>query len=209
MHYRVLIGTILATTATAASAAEVAWNHNGQAVAIGSACKSMGNDADTFFVTAGNDISVVFSRMGVNLGDEYAPTAERHTCNIRIPVRVAKGMYIGQLTQTLLYGVTKSARSSGEISARATFFNLPAANIRQVFPRGRAMDTALQAATSVQDYQVNAPSWCAFSTGMNGMYAINIAAAGQRDSTSDNLVLQVDGADIKFQATAGFYRCNL
>lgn len=209
MRNKVLAGAILATLSTSAIAAEVDWNYNNQAVAVGTACKSMGGEADTFFVQAGNEISVVFSRLGVNLGDEYAPNAERHTCSVRIPVRIAKGMYIGELRQSLLYGVTKSRGSSGEISARGTFFNLPAANIRQVFPRGVEMDEALRTATSVQNYQVNAPSWCTMSSGMSGMYAVNIAAAGQRSSPRENLILQVDGADIKFQATAGWYRCNL
>jgi hypothetical protein len=209
MLRQVLSGALLASIATSAFAAEVDWNFNGRAVAAGTACKSMGDDADTFFITAGNEISVVFSRLGINLGDEYAPTAERHTCNIRIPVRIAKGHYIGRLEQTLLYGVTKSARSSAEISARATFFNKPAAFISRTFPRGVAMDEALQTATSSQDYQVFAPSWCVMSTGLNGMYSANLAIAGQRDNPYENLVVQVDGADIKFQAVAGWYRCNL
>ncbi len=205
----ILAGTVLAAVGSYASAAEVQWNFNNAAIAAGTACKSMGSDADTFFISAGNDFSVVFSRLGINLGDQYAPTAERHTCNVRIPVRIAKGMYIGRLDQTLLYGVTKSAGSSAEISARATFFNQPAAFITRSFQRGVAMDEALQTATASQNYQVNAPTWCAFSSGMSGLYAVNLAVAGQRDNPYENVVVQIDGADLKFQATAGWYRCNL
>lgn len=209
MLAKVLSGTIVATIASVALAGEVQWNFNNGAIAAGTACKSMGADADTFFISSGNEVSVVFSRLGINLGDEYAPTAERHTCNVRIPVRIAKGMYIGKLDQTLLYGVTKSQGSSAEISARATFFNKPAAFVSRTFPRGFAMDEALQTMTASQDYQVNAPSWCTFSTGMSGLYAVNLAVAGQRDNPYENLVVQIDGADIKFQAVAGWYRCNL
>jgi hypothetical protein len=208
MYSKILAGSLVSLFATSALAAEVQWNFNNRAVAVGTACKSMGADADTFFINAGNEFSVVFSRMGVSLGTEYGPNAERQNCTVRVPVRISKGMYIGELTQTLLYGVTKSARTSGEISARATFFNLPAASIRVPLPYGRFMDDSLRTVSVKSDYRVNAPTWCS-RPGLEGMYAVNLATAGQRDAPNESIVMQIDGADLKFQAVAGFYYCNL
>lgn len=207
------LGIVLAglTLAPALAAGDVVdWNYNYQAVAIGTACNSTTAYPDTFFVTAGPEISVVFSNMGINLGDEYAPLAERHTCNVRIPVRVAKGLYIGELKQTFIYGVTKSAGALGGISARATFFDLPAARFSHSFPSWNWIDEPMLTRTISNNYRVNAPSWCIppFND-LHGTYKLNLAVTGQRQSPYNNIIVQIDGADIKFEAVAGIYNCEI
>lgn len=209
MWIKTFSASLLAAASSMAFGDAVVWNYNNQAIATGQGCMSRGPMADTFFVSAGPEISVVFSQMGVNLGDEYAPNAQRTNCSVRIPVKIARGMYIGELSQTFLYGVTKSARTMGSVSGRATFFSLPAARFVHKFPMGRMMDEPLLDRTVHSDYRVQAPSWCMGNRSLSGNYQLNLGISGQRTSPYESIIVMMDGADIKFEAVAGFYNCDI
>lgn len=209
MLFKAIAATLFASAASLAFADAAIWDYNGQAVAAGQGCNSRGPMADTFFVAAGEEISIVFSQMGVNLGDEYAPNGVRTNCSVRIPVQIARGRYIGELTQTFLYGVTKTPGTMGSVSARATFFDLPAARMVHQFRQGQRVDEPLIERTLHNDYRVQADSWCLFRRSLTGEYKLNIAISGQRNSPYESIIVQMDGADIKFEAIAGFYNCNL
>lgn len=205
MLFRTLAATMIASIASVGLADEVIWNYNNQAIATGTGC----SPADTFIVTAGPEVSVVFSQLGVNLGDEFAPNSARTNCSVRIPVKISRGQYIGELTQTFLYGITKSPGANGSITARATFFDLPAAQFVDKFQVGRRADEPLLEKTLRNDYRVNKPSWCTGRRSLAGEYKMNLAINGSRPHAGESIVIQMDGADIKFEAIAGFYSCSL
>lgn len=209
MLIRVVSTAVACALSTIALADAVVWNYNGQAVATGTGCNTDPSNPDTFIVVAGEEVSVVFSKLGANLADEFSPLNMRHTCIVRLPMRVAKGNYIGELTQTFLYGITKSPRSNGSVAARATFFTFPAASFEDKFPTGTQRDEPLLEKTIRNDYRIQASSWCTTNRAMEGEYKLNLAINAARASLADSIVVQVDGADIKFSALAGMYNCNL
>lgn len=192
-----------------ALADDVVWNFNNKAVAKGSGCSSQGATPDTYFVTAGPEVSVVFSRLGVNLASDMDPMAARQECAVRIPVKIAKGRYIGKLVQTLLFGVSKSPGAAGSVAMRATFFNEPAAVVSESFARGAQVDEPLREVRKVNKYRVTRDDPRCKNPGVKGLYAFNMAVSGSRDNPQESVVMQIDGADIKFTATAQIHECEL
>jgi thioredoxin reductase len=79
-------------------AAELEWNYNGQAVVV---CQ--GGDSATVnappIAFAGNEISLVFNNMHLQLNQPTSPNADRKNCHIIIPTRITKGHYLAELRQ--------------------------------------------------------------------------------------------------------------
>lgn len=190
-----------------ASAASISW-HAHRAVALGSGCNS--SAGDTFFIANGNDLSVVFSSLGVNMpGGSGLPLAERKNCSLRVPATIASGFYVGELTQVLSYGVTKTRNALGGISSRATFFNAPASPLSVSFPRGVAMNVPLANLTRRDLYLVNThggyiSSWC---RSPSGIYKADLAVSGQRYSDLEDLIVFSDALDLRFEAIVGLVTC--
>lgn len=204
-----LAGGILATSS--AFAATISWNTN-SAIAIGSGCNSRdpNRPIDTFFVANGNDLSVVFSGLGVNLpGGSGLPLAERKNCSMRVPATLAGGYYVGELTQVLSYGVTKTRAALGGISSRTTFFNAPASPFSVSFPYGSAMNIPLANQTRKDLYLVNTYgsyiyNWC---RNPQGIFKSDISVSGQRYSDLEDLIIFSDALDVRFEAIAGLVTC--
>lgn len=192
--------------ATPSFAGTISWNAD-QAIALGSGCnnRDMSRPMDTFFLANGDDVSVVFSGLGVNLpGGSGLPLSDRKNCSIRIPARIANGWYVGQLTQTLSYGVTKTAGSQGAISTRSTFFNVPASPFRISYNYGSSLNRPLETSRRVDNYLVYAPSLCRSPA---GIFKSDLSISGQRRSDWEDLILVSDALDIRFEAVAGLVLC--
>jgi len=66
-------------------------------------------DVNTFFIDAGNTLSVLLTDLGVALPSGDQSLTGRANCRIVVPVEVARGLYLADLTQTVTFGV-ESAR---------------------------------------------------------------------------------------------------
>lgn len=201
----------MTTFSFTAHAAEISWRAD-QAIAIGSGCNSRDGTrpADTFFLANGSDVAVVFSGLGVYLpGGSGMPLAERKNCSVRIPASIAGGYYVGELTQTLSYGITKTAGTRASIATRSSFFNAPASPFSISFGLGQSLNQPLQQHTKVDRYLVNTygsyiRSWCRNPV---GIFRSDLSISGQRNSDWEDLILQSDSLDVRFEAVAGLVAC--
>ncbi|MBI2602431.1 MAG: hypothetical protein HYW48_05180 [Deltaproteobacteria bacterium] len=192
----------LLLTGSAFAADVIEWNFNGQANALGSGCrKDAGRPGDTDFISAGNDVSVLFSRLGVSLtGDAGGAKVASKTCRFAIPTKVRAGYYIGRLQQTITYGYERNSGTSGKVSAATTFYGQTAGNLLRNIPTPGLDQWSVPFAevrhTSL--WRVN-PSWCLRSD-YKGNFMANLAVNGYRESTKRDIVIQINGHDIRFDA---------
>ncbi len=172
------------------------------AVLGGTGCRK---DVDAFVMEAGNDISIVFSNLGIELADQYAPMQARKSCLARINARVANGYYIGTLTQNVSFGVVKTLNSEATIGVRSNFggYNLQPLNV--VFGRNRRASGEIQTASRQDDFIVQGRGYCGRKFPVS--YQAQLTAAASRASMQDSVISQIDGLDVRFEATAGLFMC--
>jgi hypothetical protein len=204
-----LAACIVSTLAGTASADSVTWELNKPYVIAGTGCVK---DVDAFASANGDDLSIVFTNLGVNLpGDGFSnQLADMKSCLVRIPASIAKGLYVGKLTQTFTYGVTKSADTHGTVATRSTFFGFPVSPFPFTVPQGVPMDEPLVTQSREDNFLVNTPwwsGWCNPNRSLEGLYQAAIAVAGQRVNHDENLILFVDGLDLKYEVLAALYTC--
>lgn len=198
-----------AGTANAAPPA-VTWSTSGSSFVIaGTGCQK---DVDAFASTNGNDLAIVFTNLGVDLPGSGASNqlAARKTCAVRIPASIAKGLYIGQLTQQFTYGVTKTAGSNASVATMSTFFGFGVSPYAWSVPQGVDLNEPLMTQTRVDKFLVNTPwyqGWCNPNRPLQGLYQANIAVSGQRNSKWEDLIVFVDGLDLKYEVLAAVYTC--
>lgn len=196
-------------TANAAPAA-VSWDINGNNFIIaGTGCQK---NVDAFASTNGNDLAIVFTNLGVDLpGDGVTKQlAARKTCSVRIPASIAKGVYIGKLTQQFTYGVTKTAGSNASVATMSTFFGFNVSPYTWSVPQGTELNEPLLTQTREDKFLVNTPwyqGWCNPNRPLQGLYQANIAVSGQRNNKWEDLIVFVDGLDLKYEVLASLYTC--
>lgn len=191
----------------------VRWDANA-AVLAGSGCQK---DIDSFVLAAGNDLSIVFSNLGFSLaGGSGAPLAARKNCAVRVPATIAKGLYIGELVQQVTYGVTKTAGAQGAVATRSTFFGFPVSPYTVSLPYGQNINQPFLTNTRRDLFRVDTTegsswiaSWCALQRNPRGLYQANLAVSGQKDSDYEDLIMFVDGLDLKFEVRAALVFCGL
>lgn len=191
----------------------VVWDVNSpQTIIAGTGCQK---DMDAFASTNGNDLAVVFTRLGVDLpGGGSSVLADRKNCVVRVPATIAPGVYIGELTQRISYGVIKTANTSGSIATRSTFFGFNVSPYTVNLPYGYAVNQPLLTQQRLDRFNVQTtPSWfqgwCSPNRAPRGLYQANIAVQGQKSSSRDDLVMFVDGLDLKYEVGAALVRCQL
>jgi hypothetical protein len=191
----------------------VQWDVNSPSTIIaGTGCQK---DVDAFASANGNDLAVVFTRLGVDLpGGGSTLLADRKNCVVRIPATIAPGIYIGQLTQRLSYGVTKTSGSTISLATRSTFFGFNVSPHAVNLPFGSSVNQPLLSTARVDNFSVQtAPSWysgwCSRNRAPRGLYQANIAVSGQKTNSSEDLIAFVDGLDLKYEVVASLVRCQL
>lgn len=189
----------------------VQWDSQ-RAILAGSGCAK---DIDSFVTDNGNDLSIVFTRLGVDLpGGGSRTLAGRSSCVARVPATIAPGVYIGELSQSVSFGVTKTARTLGSLATRSTFFGFNVSPYTINLPYGQAMNEPLVVQERKDLFSVHTkPSWisgwCARNRAPKGLYQANIAVSGQKDSSTDDLIMFVDGLDLKFEVAVALVTCSL
>lgn len=190
-----LFGTLLAGTAVAQQQV-IEWDTN-RAQALGTGCNQM----DTFFIQAGNEVSVVFSTLGVELtGYMGGAKVARKNCRIVIPTKVRAGYYMGKLQQTLTYGYNRSGGTDGKIQVTTKFYEQNAGTIQKTIPTGGLdqYDAPFAEAKNSTTWRV-LPGWCTRHDYV-GNYKAQFTVTGYRRSTSNDIIIQIDGQDIRFDA---------
>lgn len=191
------------------AAASVSWDAAASALG-GSGCVK---DVDSFVIANGNDLSVIFTNLGFALaGGSGDPLAARKNCAFRVPATIAKGIYIGELTQIITYGITKTAGSRGSVATRSTFFGFPVNPYTVNVPYGVSVNQPLLTQTRKDQFYVNTAwwsGWCALQRNPRGLFQANFAVSGQRDSDYEDLIMFVDGLDLKYEVKAALQFCGV
>lgn len=207
----VVIGFSFSTGAF--SQQSVQWDvRSPQTIIAGSGCQK---DVDAFASTNGNDVAIVFTRLGVDLpGGGSQSLAERKNCSLRIPATIAPGIYIGQLVQRLSYGVIKTANATGALSTRSTFFGFDVSPYTVTLPYGYSLNRPLMTQQRVDRFDVRTTphwfqGWCARNRAPRGFYQANIAVSGQKSHRYEDLIMFVDGLDLKYEVGASLVRCQI
>ena len=166
-------------------------------------------DQDTFFVDAGNTLSVILTNLGVNLSSGDPALTARGNCRIVVPAEVARGIYLADLTQTVTYGVVKGAGSSARISANSSFFGYTLPTISAGYNFGPIINQPLATASRTDTFLVNTPvwrtwfgTWCV-SRAPRGIYTANLAVGIEKNNIFDDAQVAIDGLDVKFEVRPG------
>ncbi len=207
------IGTLIAGFSQAqASDGSVRWDER-RAILAGSGCQK---DVDAFVIANGNDLSVIFTDLGFSLpGGSGAVLAARKNCVVRIPATIAKGLYIGELTQQVTYGITKTRGSRGTVASRSTFFGFPVSPYTVRVPYGTSINEPFLTNTRRDRFLVDTTRgswwsrWCAAQRSPRGLYQANFVVSGQRDSDFEDLIMFVDGLDLKYEVRAALQFCGI
>ena len=172
-------------------------------------------DVDAFVSANGNDLAIVFTRLGVDLpGGGSAVLAGRSACSVRVPARIAPGVYIGELDQRVSYGVVKTPYTRGSVAPRSTFFGFSVSPYTVDLPYGISMNSPLFVQSRHDFFSVRTtPSWyygwCSRNRAPQGLYQANIAVSGQKYNRYEDLIMFVDGLDLKYEVVAGPVQCQL
>ena len=181
------------------------------ATLVGNGCKK---DADSFVTQNGNDLSIIFTNLGVNLpgGSSVRALLTRSSCLSFVPATIAPGQFVGELTQNLTYGVTKTAHSIGSVYAQSRFFGFSVSPLPVNFAYGKQLNNPL--ANQIRKDQFNVRTtpqwfqgWCARSRPTKGFFEANIIVSGQRDNPNEDLIMFVDGMDLKFEVGVTLKSC--
>ncbi len=190
-----LVGAILAGSAFSQQVIE--WNYNNQAAALGNGC----DKASTQFISAGNEMSVVFSNLGISLtGRNSTDKVAKKACRIVIPTKVRAGYYLATLNQKITYGYERTGATEGQISAATEFYGQVAGNlVRQIPTPGLDQFSVPFAQVETNSlWRVN-PNWC-LRRDFIGNFKATLGVNGYRADINKDIVVQVDGHDIRFDA---------
>ena len=187
----------------AAGAQGVVWDADG-AIAIGTGCASAGPGGDVEIIASGNDVAIVFSALDIDLpaSGPDRRLADSKSCNVRIPVTLESGVSLSRLTQTLTYGVQKSAGSEGAVTVRSALMTQPLSELTVVAPEGRA---GVEVATGSVE-SVFALDTCGMAD-LQGLFASDLAMSGRRSSTAEELLL-AGQLDVRYEISLPIIPCR-
>ncbi len=199
-------GTVLAEN--------VVWDVN-NAIAGGSACNAQGPFPDTWFIAAGEDLSVIFSNMGIDLTPSTAQNTAVHGCLVRIPLTINKRVAVASLTQEVEWGYAKDLNTEARLNVNATLnvagvnlFPFPNAPVITAFISGTVEGVQPWITASTTSFASHAAPG-PFCTGADhtGMLSVNFSLAARRTSTVQDISVRIHGEDIQYNASMVFPQC--
>lgn len=203
-----VLSLYLCPNATYAQA--ITWDDK-RAVLLGKGCKK---DVDAFVTQNGDDLSVVFTKLGVNLPGGSSPLLmAQSNCLVSVPASIAPGNFIGRLTQNISYGVTKTEHTKGSVLASSNFFGMAVSPHQLILPDGKKLNTPLANIMRQDLFNTRATpmwlkAWCARSRASKGIFSANISVFGQKDNKNESLIMFVDGMDLKFEVAVSIQTCE-
>ena len=199
-----LLRFCLLSISALASGQTVEWS-NGRVQGTG--CRA----EDTSIFIFGDEISFVFSALGINLGEGGGPKAANKICNMSADARVASGNYVADFQQVLTYGGIKSQwGSKASILTSAHFFGYIIKPFRIELPNGTDFDQALISQTlSDRDTPLSRKEgWCKSDRNPRGSLMGRISVDGQLlGQTGGSIAISAQGFDVKYAARIIWSQC--
>ena len=182
----------------------VSWNYNEKATASGSGC----NMENTFFLSAGDEVSIIFSNLGVELdGYQGGSLEQRKFCRIKIPALIKKGFYLSSLSSSLLYGLVRSEETEAHVSLQYRFLganyfrNKDYGNSPQE-PRNIPL-AELRGKTRIRN-----PKRCGGKDFKSALFA-RASVAASRKRVEEGVVIHLDGLSLRLDAVASMEACQV
>ena len=183
---------------------------------------------DAFIITAGNQISVVFTQLGSVFRQNRRTGQMQSGCRIVLPASLAAGYYVSQLDETLTYGVVKTTGVAAELRTTSNFARRrpdgqsnPADLMRNfvgsltTFPASQDLNeplaTITQPITRVgRDNQANSPyqRFCARDRARQVNFVSGIQIRVDQNDPSASISISVDGLDLKYMVNTQASACN-
>lgn len=166
---------------------------------------------DTGIFIFGDEISYVFSSLGINLSDAGGPKAMNKFCNVSADARVDQGNYVTDFQQVLTYGGIKTQwGSQASIMSSAQFYGHQIKPFKVMLRNGQEFNQALVSETlSDKDTSVaKANWWCKPNRNPNGHLKGRIAVNGQLVAgDAGSVALSAQSFDIKYAASILWAPC--
>ena len=164
-------------------ASNITWRID-QAVAVGSGCNAQNPAPDTWFITAGDDLSIAFTRMRVSLTRPGSGNTAVINCLVRVPVDVEASPSdpLG-LLQRLSWGYLKDLGTEADLVTSASLLDLPLSPIEEYLGTG-FQGGAPFTQSSTHDWLVQSG---------DGMFELNLAVAARRQQTSQRIAIGIAG----------------
>ncbi len=198
---------MLAMSTAAVAHNAVTWDVD-RAIIAGSGCMK---DVSAFAIQNGDELSILFTSLGVDLpAGSHLPNAQRKSCAIRVPTQIEGGLYVSELIQEISYGVTKSSRSRGALATVSSFFGMNVGVHQINLPYGTALNEPLIQSRREDHFLVDSTwhdGFCRQQRPLNGLYSANMAVSGQRSSDREDLIMFIDGLDLKYDVMASISPC--
>lgn len=181
----------------------IEWNYNGKATASGTGCTAQ----DTFFISAGDEVSIIFSNLGVELdGYQQGELEQRKFCRIKIPASIKPGYYLKDLSSSLLYGLVRSRGATAEVELQYRF--LGAKYFRsQKYLKNRRKSDNIPIAELRDKRPIRNQQRCA-RRGFRSIMLARATVMASRDTVEDGVVVHLDGLSLRLNARASMFACR-
>lgn len=190
-----------AALAADAGAPVVDWD-GGAAVVGGSACS---NGVDAFVLANGNDLSLVFSNLGVAL-DENTPSSGQATCAVQVPAEVPAFMYPATVRHAYDYGVNRTAGTTGSLAMAMKFMTITVAPLGiTAGPSGTHLLVSREDAFDNQTPWF--AKWCSPARPTTGTLQVQFRAQATTSGANETIVL-FKGLGLKYDLSTTWRSCN-
>ncbi|MFK7823768.1 MAG: hypothetical protein AB8G05_06415 [Oligoflexales bacterium] len=180
----------------------IEWNFNNKATALGSGC----NMDDTFFISAGNEVSILFSSLGVELdGHQEGKLKRRKSCRIKVPALIKRGFYISNLSSSLLYGLVRSEGTEAHVNLQYRFIGMKYSRNKDHGKNPReSRNIPLAELRDVT--RVRNPKRCNGRDFRSVLFA-RASVAASRKTLTEGIVIHLDGLSLRLDASARVDPC--
>lgn len=167
---------------------------------------------DTSIFIFGDEISYLFSTLGIKLSDSGGPKALNKFCNISADARVNQGNYVTEFQQMLTYGGVKTQwGSQASIMTFAQFYGHHIKPFRITLRNGMKFDApiAIEVLSDKETSVAKADWWCKPNRNPKGHLKGRISVNGQLvGPEGGSIALSAQTFDIKYAATIRWAPCS-
>ena len=180
----------------------IEWNYNGKANAIGSGCSI----EDTFFISAGDEVSVIFSNLGIELdGPQERKLESRKFCRIKVPALIKKGYYLSGLNSSLIYGLVRSEGTEAQINMQYHF--LGTKYLRKKEHGKNPRESRNIPLAEIRDRRrIRNPKRCS-GRDFRSVLSARASIVAKRKNTEEGIVIHLDGLSLRLDALATMVSC--
>ncbi|NRA47450.1 MAG: hypothetical protein HRU09_21080 [Oligoflexales bacterium] len=194
----------LLSTSKAAVAGAIEWDYNNKANAIGSGCSM----EDTFFLSAGDEVSIIFSNLGVELdGSQDQRLEGRKFCRIKIPALIRQGYYLTDLNSSLLYGLVRSEGTEAHINLQYRFLGARFFRNKD-YGKNPRESRNIPLAELRDKKRIRNPKRCSGRDFRSVLFA-RASVAASRKKLSEGVLVHLDGLSLRLDARASMKPCRV